>query len=270
MGLVDWDADFVEFFYTRILASFDLPVTFGGSGVTTRDGMSAEHSANNMARWIIAAMKPKKEDCTVTFLLEKLLLAVESYFYPTNTSNASQGLHSFVSELANAYVDRIHEERYDKKRPTLIPVKLRMTDGDIKHFVTIMKPVTMHILFGVYEEDKKHIFNCLGSLCPEVIIPSLLEEFRLAADSLTEPHRFPACVSALSALSRTLVEEYPEEIVGILMTLLPGLDLNDMSKCIQNFELLSALLDMIWLVDFSNPQSHASSPSAKDARVRLT
>ena len=64
-------------------------------------------------------------------------------------------------------------------------------------------------------------------------------------------NRFTSCVTALSACSRTLVEKYPLEVVNLLEHLLPGINVNDMFKSTDIFILISDLLDMVYMIDFT-------------------
>ncbi len=121
-----------------------------------------------------------------------------------------------------------------------------------------------------YDEEKRNIFNTLSTLRPELIIPDLLEKLNAAYETLTEPHRFTACVAALSSSCRPFVENYPIEVIDTLHMLLPGMNVNDVWKCSDNFILLSDILEMVWLIDFSSPASRCKDepkPSSVEARV---
>ena len=95
------------------------------------------------------------------------------------------------------------------------------------------------------------MFQSLSLLAPEIVVPWLLECFSSSQASLTEPHRFHACVQALSAASGPLVRNYPGNAIDLLHSLLPGIDVNDIWKCTDIFVLMSDLLEMIPLTDMS-------------------
>lgn len=42
----------------------------------------------------------------------------------------------------------------------------KLTDDEITNFVTSLLPITFHILFNNYEEERKTIFNILSTLRP--------------------------------------------------------------------------------------------------------
>lgn len=131
-------------------------------------------------------------------------------------------------------------------------------DSDITEFVEAVKPVAFQVLFSAYEDERRMVFNILATLRPKAIIPDLLKKFNSAVETLTEPHRFTACVAAVSACARPFVENYPEHVIDTLLHLLPGIDVNDIGKCADNFILMSDLLEMIWVVDFSRYSSQSS------------
>lgn len=62
-------------------------------------------------------------------------------------------------------------------------------------------------------------------------------------------------MTALSACSRTLVEKYPLEVINLLEHLLPGINVNDMFKSTDIFILISDLLDMVYMIDFTGSLS---------------
>jgi hypothetical protein len=102
--------------------------------------------------------------------------------------------------------------RYNKKWLPKTPEDKRLTDEDIETFVNCVKPIAFHILFSNFEEERRNIFNCLATLKPELIIPELIAKLQHASESITEPHRFTACVATLSSCSRPFVEHYPEHV----------------------------------------------------------
>ena len=59
--------------------------------------------------------------------LTKMLLAIESYYYPANDSPASEGLHSFIALLCTYFVNRVHLERYNTKWKSKTPGRCNIT-----------------------------------------------------------------------------------------------------------------------------------------------
>ena len=196
-----------------------------------------------------------------------MLLAIESYYHTANITDASDGLHNFISLLCSFYIRRVHIERYNLKWKSKTPPDKRLTDEDITHFVTKLLPITFHILYNSFTDDRRNVFNVLANLRPKLVIPKLIEKLNESAQTLTEPHRFRACISTVSAISRSLVEHYPIEVVNILNILLPGIDVNDIWKSFEIFVLLSDLLDMVWMIDFSSPAARNNKEGKNVCKV---
>ena len=150
-------------------------------------------------------------------------------------------------------------ERYNEKWESKTPVDKRLTDEDVEHFIKSLLPVAFHMLFNPYDEERKSVFNVLSMIRPDLIIPPLLERLQSASESLTEPHRFTACLATLSSCSRPFVEKYPLDVIRILNVIVPGININDIWKSTDIFILMSDLLEMIWLIDFSHPTARSGA-----------
>ena len=114
-------------------------------------------------------------------------------------------------------------------------------------------PVVSHIMYNPYGDECKSIFRVLSTIRHDLIVPLLIENLENASQSLTEPFKITACLSSLSASSRPFVENYPLQVIRILTKVVPQIDINDMDKSSDILNFISDLLDMIWLIDFSNP-----------------
>ena len=103
--------------YTRFMNSFNLPVTYGGSGVHIKHGISGTACIGSITKWIIHTLGPDSESQEH---LNSLLVALQSYYHPANSNNSSELLHVFISCLCTYFVDRVHIERYNKKWETKV------------------------------------------------------------------------------------------------------------------------------------------------------
>ena len=83
-------------------------------------------------------------------------------------------------------------------------------------------------------------------------------------------HRFTSCLTAISACSRALVERYPLQVFQLLGHLLPGIDVNDMFKSTDIFIIISDLLDMIYMIDFSQSAGETTTQEEKDIYMGST
>ena len=257
VGRIDW-SPCVETFFTRFMIALGIPVTYASSQYKISYGLSNNAtSLTASTRWIVYAMNGngKAAEDPVQKRLDKMLGAIESYFHPANINIASEGLHLFISLLCTFFVRRVHLERYNKKWNLKTPPEHRLTDEDITHFVKSLLPITFQILYSGFEEDRRNVFNLLATLKPDLVLPTLLKKMHADVQLMNTPNRFTACVATLSACSRTLVEHYPLEVMDVLGHLLPGINVNDIYKSTDIFLLMSDFLDMIWMIDFSNPES---------------
>ena len=186
-GKIDW-TPYIEFLFTKFMVALGLPVTYGQSGVKVKFGLSESGSFSFISRWIVSALGgPQGKQ--VQAHLDKMLLAIESYYHPANASVASEALHTFIHNLCNGFIYRLHLERYNDKWESKTPIEKRLTDEDVDHFVQSLIPVVFHILYNPFEEERKAIFHSLATIRPDLIIPPLLERLQSASESLTEPHR---------------------------------------------------------------------------------
>ncbi len=100
---------------------------YGGSGIKIKFGLSEVSSYPYICRWMVSAMGGP-EGRLVQAHLDKMLLAIESYYQPANMNSASEGLHSFISTLTSCFMHRVHLERYNNKWECKTPFDKRLTD----------------------------------------------------------------------------------------------------------------------------------------------
>ena len=241
VGQVDWEPHLAEFF-TRIMNSFNLPVTFGGSGLVIKHGMSGSSCTGAVSKWIVYTLGPGS---TSMSHLSKMLRAIRSYYHPANLNNSSEQLHGFISSLCSNFINRLHVERHINKFETKIPVEKRLRDSDVDEFVEAVTPIAWLVLYNSYEEEARTMFSSLALISPSTIIPRLLNTLSTAADILTEPHRFHVCIQAVSAIAGPLVRHFPGRAIQLLNSLLPAIDVNDIWRSTDIFICMSDLLEMM-------------------------
>ncbi len=75
---------------------------------------------------------------------------------------------------------------------------------------------------------------------------------------MTEPHRFTSIMTCLTHIARQIVQQTPSYSQGqtyvlpLLMSVLPGIDLNDFEKTSVTLEFLETILMLITCVDCSS------------------
>ena len=160
VGQVDWDKYMPEL-YTRFMASFNLPVTYGGSGVHIKHGISGSSCLGSITKWIVSTLGGRSSSQTH---LSSLLGAIQSYYHPANSNNSSELLHVLISGLCTYFVDRVHLERHNKKWVTKIPPDKRLTNQDIDMFVMSVRALELlySLLPGI---DVNDIWKKTGTSC---------------------------------------------------------------------------------------------------------
>jgi proteasome activator subunit 4 len=80
----------------------------------------------------------------------------------------------------------------------------------------------------------------------------------LSIDSLIEPHRFMSIMNCLKHIARQIVQQTSSYSQGqvyvlpLLMSVLPGIDLNDFKKSLVTLEFLDIMFILITCVDCSS------------------
>ncbi|XP_055349230.1 proteasome activator complex subunit 4A-like isoform X2 [Paramacrobiotus metropolitanus] len=248
-GHIDW-RPYISVIFNKFLRNLKLPVgkkrlklVFGGKAF----------DATSAAMWPVGMLH--HEECLVA--LETLFKAVESYFYPSNHGEWSGNLSSVIMRLALGVVARVNAERYREKSWTPeVPVDARLTDATIRRFVKGMKPL---VLLNMYSKsigprlESMFALKNLAELCPEEIVPDILERLYPALDALTEPQRLTVSLSGMSMCMRSLLmmPDGRKHVLPLLLGVLPGIDSNDFRKSGCTFQFLTALLSMVPLEDSS-------------------
>ncbi|XP_076047764.1 proteasome activator complex subunit 4-like isoform X2 [Oratosquilla oratoria] len=251
IGYIDWEP-YKPMIFTRILTSFQLPVTYKQKQISK--GQSLDSSATSM--FIVATLGG---DSSTQEHLNRLFKTLESYFHPSNAGRWTRPLHDFLNKLASLFIKRLHRERYKKPSwETPVAPEAKLTEEDITAFVKCVQPVAQLAMFSkLGAHDAGSIFHYLSLLRPEIVIPPLLEQLYLSLETMTEPHRLTASLQCVSSVARALVKggkyypEGPTHVIPLLMLSLPGIDPNDIKKCMVTFHFISTLITLVPLVDCS-------------------
>lgn len=176
-------------------------------------------------------------------------------------------LREIFRKIPFYFVQRLHRERY--KKPNWEPkVKEshRLTEEDIDKFVEIFVPIVGHVIYSRQAtSDVNSGLQHLATLRPKVIIPLVLDKLYSTLVLLTEPHKLTASMQCLVAVARPMLQgpkngypEGPTHVIPLLLALLPGIDPNDIRKCLVTFQFISTFISMIPLVDCSCATDHWS------------
>ncbi|XP_037083000.1 proteasome activator complex subunit 4B-like isoform X1 [Pollicipes pollicipes] len=246
-GQVDW-SDLLPEVFSRLLRAFGLPISYKGVG----SHRANVHVIPALTSWIIGMLGGGGE---AQAYLDRLLEALESYFYASNAGTWQEPLSHFLNNVCAVFVRRYNRERFKKASWSHYTAEgHELTDDDVTRFVQGVLPCA---LLGIYSWTHSHHANkCLRALAqlrPDLVIPPVIDSFHQSLESITEPHRLTSTMNAVSAVLRTMTETGPRpEVVPLLQMVLPGIDPNDKLKTMCTFVLIDRLADMITFVDCSS------------------
>uniref|UniRef100_A0A915D7Y9 Proteasome activator Blm10 mid region domain-containing protein n=1 Tax=Ditylenchus dipsaci TaxID=166011 RepID=A0A915D7Y9_9BILA len=209
--------------------------------------------------------------------IDQLFMTLESYFYPSNNGAYTTNLLNFVLKLCTNVMYRVSRERYHPERQILkVPTHMKLTDKQIDNFVKRLLP---SLKYGAFSKLKQElvpsIMRILSFLSPGIIIPAVLDLVYPALETVTEPHRLIQSLHILACICVPLVRDDPSKSQGerlpikvteevdahmksyrchalsILVNILPGIDVNDISKSTLTFQIVGILLLLIPVVDCS-------------------
>ncbi|XP_043232367.1 proteasome activator complex subunit 4B-like isoform X2 [Amphibalanus amphitrite] len=251
-GQIDWSTLRPEVF-ARLLRSFGLPISYKKVAQPRSD----VDAIPGLTSWVVGMLGGGTE---TQVYLDRLLEAVESYYYASNAGSWQDPLSRFLSHLCSVFVRRLNRERHKKASWFHYTAPgHELSDDDVTRFVKSVLPCA---LLGIYSWGHSHratkCLRALAQLRPDLVITPIIESFHQSLESVTEPHRLTSTMNAVSAVLRTMTESGPRpEVVPLLQLVLPGIDPNDKLKTMCTFVLIDRLADMITFVDCS---SEADNP----------
>lgn len=253
IGYVDWEPH-IPLLFTRLLRSFNLP---GGPTKVTLSRSNSNFDTIATVNWI-ASMLGGGSCCQVH--ISRLFKSLESYYHPSNNGRWIIKLQRLIHKLPVAVVKRLHKERYKKLVwETPVPEEKKLTDAEITEFVESLKSVALLAMFSkTGSMDSAVALQNLSILRPEIVIPPVLERLYSSLETLTEPHRLTATMHCVVSVARGIVQgnkffpEGPSHVIPLLMGALPGLDPNDIKKCMVTFQFISTFTTLILLADCSD------------------
>ncbi|KAK5979699.1 hypothetical protein GCK32_006987, partial [Trichostrongylus colubriformis] len=254
-GSVDW-TDKLDVIFTKLIRSFRL-----GNVV----GLCQQFNIEGASGFITYAMGTQCHD-KLMCNLRSLFQLVESYLHPSNHGMHTQHLLVFMNKLSLCVLSRVKRERMEKtssKSRTFvkIPASMRLTQIHLDEFVTQMLPCLKLAMFSkARNEFVAPIVKCCCSISPKIVLPAVLDVVYPALETLTEPHRLLQALQVLVAVAPVLAKDQPDKngktfrihAINLMNSLLPGLDQNDMGKCLTTFQIVGVLVNLIPLVDCSD------------------
>ncbi|XP_015178192.1 PREDICTED: proteasome activator complex subunit 4B-like [Polistes dominula] len=263
IGYIDWEP-YIPLMFARFVRCFNLPVSYK----QTQDMKTHKMDTLSIAIWIVSVLGNKS---SAQIYLEKFLKSIETYFQPANVGKWSGKLREFLMKLPYRFILRIHKERYAKRTwETPIPDEYKLTDEDIDTFVKSMMPLAMTAMFTrLNASDPCLALQYLANMRPNLVIPQVVDRMYSTLDSLTEPHKLTAAMVGMISVAKPMVQgsrninkgytyaEGPMHVVPILFSLLPGIDPNDIGKCVVTLRLIFIYALLIPFVDSSKSSAIA-------------
>ena len=90
------------------------------------------------------------------------------------------------------------------------------------------------------------------------MLPPLIEKIYSSFQTLIEPHRYTSMLACLVSVPREIVKYNPNyvfqaqsQVITLLISVLPGIDINDLNKFILTFQFLTNILNSVVVCDCS-------------------
>lgn len=252
LGFIDWEP-YMPRIFNYIKSSLNLSRAMSRNHLRRNDS----NDIGPYVQWMVY-MISNNTSCLDN--IAKLFKAIESFYHPSNTDRRWHAkLQQILYKLPAYYVKRLYRERYKKniwsKR---LPESYRLTDESTSRFVDALLPVVLTSMFNQAAISSAALaLRDLAILRPEKVIPPLLERVYGSYETLTEPHRLLASINCIASVVPAMVRpckyfnEGPSHVVPLLLNSLPGIDSNDMRKCITVFRFIATLAAHIRMKDYS-------------------
>lgn len=253
MGFIDWEP-----YIPRIFNHFKTSLNLNG-GVSRQQVRRHNEpiDVGPCVQWIVY-MICKDNSCLDH--ISKLFKAIESFYHPSNTDRRWHAkLQQFLYKLPACYVKRLYRERYKSNIwSRRIPDSYKLTDEITTEFVDSLMPVVLTSMFSQAGISSAALaFRDLSVLRPERVIPPLLERLYGSYETLTEPHRLLSTINCMASVIPAMVRpckyftQGPAHVVPLLLNSLPGIDSNDMRKCIAVFRFIATIAAHVKMRDYS-------------------
>ncbi|XP_022243744.1 proteasome activator complex subunit 4-like [Limulus polyphemus] len=204
-----------------------------------------------------------------TRLLDSFNLPVGQNSVQVNRINSTFDVVPSVNWIASM-------EKYHFSWETPIPETSKLKEDDVTKFVESIKPVVLLSMFSkAGSTDSAAALQNLATVRPEIVIPPVLDRLYSSLETLTEPHRLTATMQCIVSVARALVQgsnrfpEGPSHVVPLLMGSLPGIDPNDIRKCMVTFQFISTFTTLIPLVDCSKAVQYHSDLTELEQEICL-
>eukprot|EP00871_Galdieria_phlegrea_P000358 jgi/Galph1/1322/GphlegSOOS_G5975.1 len=276
--VIDW-TPYLSFIYDRIFTCFHI-TTFEGAAkshnvIKTPPNVSClirGDPVSSAAEFICYSLTPA---IPVTFeFYRKLLRVIEPFYHPNHHEHNHQFVGSFLSTFSRIFLSRMGSERDATRRnckdripgsrlvSAVASMEHRLTDDYVQTIVNDLYRLAEQCLYSKsskFIQEAANSIRNLASVCPQVIIPKVLETTEEDLTSLSMPHRTIASLYAIRAICPVLCDEeyYPEGLqytLRLLPYFIPCVDVNEPNKTKLALTILTALSWNLRQVVQSEPQ----------------
>ncbi|CAB3398985.1 unnamed protein product [Caenorhabditis bovis] len=255
-GCIDWSGK-MDLLFTRVLRSLRLALV---------NGLTQHVNLDYVCGWIVYMLGTACHDEIMSHL-KHLFDQVEGFLHPSNYGTHTQCIIGFVGKVTTILMARVKRERNEAAAPNkprtnpIIPEHMRLSQDQIDSYIKLILPLLKMIAFTkTSKELVGPTFRAAGLIAPKLILPLVLDMVYPALETLIEPHRLQQTLSTLLHVLTPLTSDQPGpdgktyriHVFTILNSLLPGLDCNDISKCMQTYQIIGVLINKVPLVDCSD------------------
>jgi proteasome activator subunit 4 len=133
-------------------------------------------------------------------------------------------------------------------------------EEDTIKFVECLKDITLTAIFSkTHFNDAIKTFQYLTFLKADIMLPPLLDKIYDSFEILIEPHRYTSMLACLVSVPRELaiyskdlmLHNHQHNLIQLFISILPGIDINDLNKFILTNQLLSNVIACIAVCDCS-------------------
>lgn len=253
MGFIDWEP-YIPKIFNHFKTSLNL------NGGLSRPQLRRHNEPIDVGpcvQWMVY-MICKDNSCLDH--ISRLFKAIESFYHPSNTDRRwHTKLQQFLYKLPACYVKRLYRERYKNNIwSRRISESHKLTDEITTKLVDSLMPVVLTSMFSQAGISSAALaFRDLSVLRPERVIPPLLERLYGSYETLTEPHRLLSTINCVASVIPAMVRpckyfaQGPAHVVPLLLNSLPGIDSNDMRKCIAVFRFIATIAAHVKMRDYS-------------------
>ncbi len=126
-------------------------------------------------------------------------------------------------------------------------------DGDVLSMVSCLKEIVLTAIFSkTHFNEAIKTFQYLCFLRSDIMLPPLLEKISTSFDVLIETHRYTSMLACLVSVPRELVSfnpvaerQFQLDVVDLMCSVLPGIDVNDLNKFILTNQFLANVLSSV-------------------------